>query len=179
MDGKLRNRPTMFMNSVRPRSAVFKFKVWPEKRSQNLSCNPAQTLLRILPISRVLEGQMMWYLVGGRKRQFPTTCMKKIFSNSDGNNDISSRQELEVYPPRPPTALLSILAISRALVIQMLWNVMGEKIRWVPTTFMKNTSPNSEWINVIASSQSAWVLLSTKSTKSIVGHYINNQLPNK
>jgi hypothetical protein len=39
--------------------------------------------------------------------------------------------------------------------------------------------PNSEWINVISSSQSAWVLLSTKSTKSIVGHYINNHLPNE
>jgi len=110
----------MFMNSVRPKSAVFKFKVWPQKRSQNLSCNPAQTLLRILPISRVLEGQMTCNLVGGSKRQFPTTFMKKIFSNSDGNNDISSRQKLEVYPPRPPTALLSMLAISRGLVIQML-----------------------------------------------------------
>jgi hypothetical protein len=120
MDGKLRNRPTMFMNTVRPKSAVFKFKVWPQKRSQNLSCNPAQTLLRILPISGVLQSQMTCNLVGGRKRQFPTTFMKKIFSNSDGNNDISSKQELEVYPPRPPTALLSILAISRALVIQML-----------------------------------------------------------
>jgi len=136
MDGKLRNRPTMFMNSVRPKSAVFKFKVWPQKRSQNLSYNPAQTLLRILPISGVLEGQMTWHLVGGRKRPFPATFMKNIFSNSDGNNDISSRQELEVYPPRPPTALLSILAISRALVIQMLWNFMGDKIRWFPTTFM-------------------------------------------
>ena len=175
MDGKLRNRPTMFMNSVRPKSTVFKFKVWPQKRSQNLSCNPAQTLLRILLISGVLEGQMKWNVVGGRKRQFPTTFMKKIFSNSDGNNDISSRQ----YPPRPPIALLSILAISRDLVIQMLWNFMGDKIRWFPTTFMGNTLPNSEWSNVISSSQSAWVLLSTKSTKSIVGHYINNQLPNE
>jgi len=55
--------------------------------------------------------------VGGRKRQFPTTFMQKIFSNADGNNDISSRQELEVYPSRPPTGLLSILAISQALVI--------------------------------------------------------------
>jgi hypothetical protein len=120
MDGKLRNRPTMFMNSVRPKSAVFKFKVWPQKRSQNLSCNPAQTLLRVLPISGVLEGQMMCNLVGGRKRQFPITFMNKIFSNSDGNNDMSSRQEFEVYPPRPPTTLLSIVAISQALVIQML-----------------------------------------------------------
>jgi len=67
--------------------------------------------------------------VGGRKRQFPTTVIKNIFSNSDGNNDISSRQELEVYPPRSPTTLLSILAISQALVIQMLRNVMGGKIR--------------------------------------------------
>jgi len=179
MDGKLRNSPTMFMNSVRPKSAVFKFKVWPQKRSQNLSCNPAQTLLRILPISGVLEGQMTWNLMGGRKRQFPTTFMKNMFSNSDGNNDIAARQELEVYPPRPPTALLSILAISPALVIQMLWNFMGKKIRWLPTTFMRYTLANSEWINVISSSQSAWVLLSTKSTKSIVGHYINNQLPNE
>jgi len=179
MDGKLRNRPTMFMSSVRSKSVVFKFKVWPQKRSRNLSCNPAQTLLRILHISGVLEGQMTWKLVGGRKRQFSTTFKKKIFSKSDGNNNISVRQELEVCPPRPPTALLSILAISRALVIQMLWKFMGGKIRWLPTTFMKNTLPNSEWINVISSSQSALVLLSTRSTKSIVGHYINNQLPNE
>jgi len=179
MDGKLGNRPIMFMNSLRPKSDVFKFNIWPQKRSQNLSCNPTQTLLRFLSISGVLEGQMMWHLAGGRKRQFPTTFMKKSFSNSDGNNDISSRQKLEVYPPWPPTALLSIVAISQALVIQMLWNFMGGKIRWLPTTFMKNTLPNSEWINVISSSQSAWVLLSTKSTKSIVGHYINNQLPNE
>jgi hypothetical protein len=152
MNGKLRNRPIMFMSSVRPKSAIFKFKVWPQKTSQNLSCNPAQTLLRGLPIFGVLEGQMTWNLVGGRKRQFPITVMKKLFSNSDGNNDISSREELEVYPPRPPTALLSSVAISRALVIQMLWNFMGGKIRWFPTTFMTNTLSNSEWINVISSS---------------------------
>ena len=170
MDGKLRNRPTMFMNSVRPKSSVFKFKVWPQKRSRNLSCNPAQTLLSILPISGVLEGQMTCNLVGGRKRQFPTTFMRKTCSNSDGNNDISSRQELEGYPPRPPEALLSILAISRVLVIQMLWKFMGGTIRWFPTTVMKNTLPNSNCINVISSSQNAWVMLSTKSTKSIVGH---------
>ena len=161
----------MFMNSVKPKSTVFKFKVWPQKRSQNLSCNPAQTLLRIVPISRVLEGKMMWTLVGRRKRQFPTTFMRKTCSNSDGNNDISSRQELEGYPPRPPEALLSILAISRVLVIQMLWKFMGGTIRWFPTTVMKNTLPNSNCINVISSSQNAWVMLSTKSTKSIVGHY--------
>jgi len=179
MDSKLRNRPTIFMSSGRPKSVIFKFKVWPQKRSQNLFCNPTQTLLRILPISGVLEGKMMWNLVGGRKRQLPTTCMKKTYLNSDGNNDISSRPELEGYPPRSPAALLSILAISRALVIQMLWNVMGGKIRWLPTTVMKNTLPSSDCINVISSSQNAWVLLSTKSTKSIVGHYINNQLPNE
>ena len=69
MDRKLRNRPTMFMSSGRPKSAIFKSKVWPQKRSQNLSSNPAQTLLRILPISGVLEGQMTWNFVGGRKRQ--------------------------------------------------------------------------------------------------------------
>jgi hypothetical protein len=137
MDGKLRNRPTMFMNKVRPKFSIFNFKVWPQKRSQNLSCNLAQTLLRNLPISGVLEGQMTWNLVGGRKRKFPTTFMKNIFSNADGNNDIVSRQELEVYPPRPPIALLSSLAISRALVIQMLWKFMGKKIRWLPTTFME------------------------------------------
>ena len=169
----------MFMNSVRPKSVIFKFKVWPQKRSQSLSCNPAQTLLRLLPISRVLEGKMTWNLVGGRKQQFPTTFMEKTCSNSDVSNDMSSRQELEGYPPRPPAALLSMLAISRALVIQMLWNFMGGKIIWLPTTFMKNTLPNSNCIYVISSSQNAWVLLSTKSTKSIVGHYINNQLPNE
>ena len=176
MERKLRNRPTIFMNSGRPKSAVFKFKVWPQKRSQNLFCNPAQTLLRILPISGVLKGKMTWNLVGGRKRQFPTTFMQKTWSNSDGNNDISSRQELEDCPPE---ALLGILAISRAVVIQMLWNFVGGKIRWFPTTVMGNTLPNSDCINVISSSQNAWVLLSTKSTKSIVGHYINNQLPNE
>jgi hypothetical protein len=117
------------MNSGRPKSAIFKSKVWPQKRSQNLSCNPAQTLLRILPIYGVLEGQITYNLVGGRKRQFPTTFMKKTCSNSDGNNDISSRQELEGYPPRPPAALLSILAISLALVIQMPYHFMGGKIR--------------------------------------------------
>jgi hypothetical protein len=131
MDIKLRNRPTMFMNSVRPKSALFKFKVWPQKRSQNLSSNSAQILLRNLPISGVLEGKMMWNLVGGRKWQFPTTFMKKTCSNSDGNNEISSREELAGYPPRPPAALLSILA-SRALVIQILWKFMGGKIRWLP-----------------------------------------------
>jgi len=179
MDRKLRNRPTIFMGSGRPKSAIFKFKVWPQKWSQNLFCNPAQILLNNLPISGVLEGKMAWNLVGGRKRQFPTTCMKKTCSNSDSNNDISSRQEFEGYPPRPPAALLSILAISWALVIQMLWYFMGGKIRWLPTTIMKNTLPNSDCINVISSSQNVWLLLSTKSTKSIVDHYINNQLPNK
>jgi hypothetical protein len=167
------------MNSVRLKSSVFKFKVWPQKRSQNLSCNPAQTLLRILPISGVLEGTMTWNVVGGRKRQLPTTFMKKTCSHSDGNNDSLSRQELEGYPPCPPATLLSILAISRALAIQMLWNCMGGKIRWLPTTVMKNTLPNSDYINVISSRQNVWVLLSTKSTKLIIGHYINNQLPNE
>ena len=107
----------MFMNSGRPKSAVFKSKIWPQKRSQNLSCNPAQTLLRSLPISGVLEGHMTCNSAGERKLQFPTTFMKKTCSNSDGNNDISSRQELEGYPP---ATLLSILAISQDLVIQML-----------------------------------------------------------
>jgi len=163
------------MNSVRSKSAISKFKVCPQKRSQNLFCNPTQTLLKILPISGVIEGKMTCHFEGGRKRQFPTTFMKKTCSNSNGNNDISSRQELEGYPPRPPAALLSILAISQALVIQMLWKFMGGKIRWLPTTVMRNTLPNSDCINVISSSQNAWVLLSIKSTKSIVGHYINNQ----
>jgi hypothetical protein len=110
----------MFMNNGRPKSVVFKFKVWPQKRSQNLFCNPAQTLLRILPIAGVLEGKMMSNVVGGRIRQFPTTFIKTTYSNSNVSYDISSRQELEGYPLRPPEALLSILAISQALVIQML-----------------------------------------------------------
>jgi hypothetical protein len=93
MDKKLRNRPTMFMNSGRPKSAVFKFKAWPQKRSQNLFCNLAQTLLRSLPIAGVIEGKMMLHLVGGRIRQFPTTFMKTTYSNYDVSNDISSRQE--------------------------------------------------------------------------------------
>jgi hypothetical protein len=95
MDRKVRNRSTMFMKNRRPKSAIFKFKVWPQKRSQNLSCNLAQTLLRILPISRVLEGKMMLYLVGVKIRQCPTTFMKTTCSNADVSNDISSRQELE------------------------------------------------------------------------------------
>jgi len=145
----------MFMKNGRPKSAVFKFKVWPQKRSRNLSCNPTQTLLRILPIYRVKEGKMMSNLVGGRIRQFPITFMKMTYSNSDSSNDISSRQELEGCPPRPPEAPLSILAISRTLVIQILWNSMGRKRRWFPTNSMKNTLPNSDWINVISSSQNA------------------------
>jgi hypothetical protein len=52
------------MKSGRSKSAVFKFKAWPQKRSQNLSCNLAQTLLKILPIAGVLEGKMMSNLVG-------------------------------------------------------------------------------------------------------------------
>jgi len=169
----------MFMNSGRPKSAVFKFKAWPQKRSQNLFYNPAQTLLRILPIAGVIKGKIMLHLVGGRIRQFPTTFMKTTCSNYDVSNDISSRQELEGYPPCPPEALLSFVATSRALMIQMIWKCMDGKIRWLPTTFMRNIVPNSDCINVIASSQNAWVLLSTKSTKSMVGHYINNQLPNE
>jgi len=94
MDRKLRIRPTMFMNSGRPISSIFKFKVWPQKRSQNLFCNPAQTLLRILPIARVLEGNITSNLVGERIRQLPTTFMKITCSNADVSNDISSRQEL-------------------------------------------------------------------------------------
>ena len=167
------------MNSGRPKSAIFKFKVWPQKRSQNLFCNPTQTLLRILSIDGVLKGQMMSNLVGERIRQLPTTFMKISYSNSDVSHDIPSKQEFEGYPSRPPEALLIILAISWALVIPMLWKFMSGKIRWFPTTFMGNTLPNSNCINVILSSQNAWVLLSTKSTKSIVGHYINNQLPNE
>jgi hypothetical protein len=117
---KLRHRPTTFMKSGRPKSVVCKFKAWPQKRSQNLSCNPAQTLLKSLPIAGVLEGKMTSHLVGGKIRQFPTTFMMSTCSSSDVSNDISSRQELEGYPPRPQEALLSILAISRSVVIQIL-----------------------------------------------------------
>jgi len=167
------------MNSGRPKSSIFKFKVWPQKRSQNLFYNPTQTLLRSLSIDGVLEGKMTSHLVGERIRQFPTTFIKISYSNSDVSHDIPSKQEFEGYPSRPPEALLIILAISQALVIPMLWKFMSGKIRWFLTTFMGNTLPNSNCINVISSSQNAWVLLSTKSTKSIVGHYINNQLPNE
>jgi len=55
--------------------------------------------------------------------------MQTICSSSDVSNDISSRQELEDYPPCPPEAQLSLLAISRALVIQMLYHVVGGKRR--------------------------------------------------
>jgi len=133
----------------------------------------------ILPSRTPVVGKMTSNLMDGKIRQFPTTFMRTTCSNSDVSNDISFRQELEGYPPRPPEALLSTLAISRSVVIQMLWNVVGGKRRWLPTTFMKNTLPNSDCINVILSSQNAWMLLSTKPTKSIVGHYINNQLPNE
>jgi len=150
--GKLRHMPTMFMKSGRPKSAIFKFKAWPQKRSQNLSCNPAQTLLRSLPIDGVLKSQMMSNLVGETIRQFTITFIQTTCSNSDVSNDISSRQELESYPPYPPEALLSILVISRAVVIQMLWNVVGGKRRRLPRTFMKNTLSNSDFINVISSS---------------------------
>jgi len=46
--------------------------------------------------------------------------MGTTYSSFDVSNDILSKQELEDYPPRPPEALLNILAISRAVVIQML-----------------------------------------------------------
>jgi len=166
------------MKSGRPQSSVFKFNAWPQKRSQNLSCNPAQTLLRLLPIAGVLEGIMTSNFMGGKIRQFPTTFIKTACSSSGVSNDISSRQELEGYP-RPPEALLNILAISQYVVIQMLLNIMSGKRRWFSTTFIRNTLPNSDCINVIWSSQNAWVLLFLKSTKSIVGQYINNQLPNE
>jgi len=112
--------PTTFMKSGRPKSIVFKFKAWPQKRSQNLSYNPARTLLRSLPIDGVLKSQMMSNLMGETIRQFTITFMRTTCSNSDDNNDISSRQELEGYPPYLPKALLNILAIFRAVVIQML-----------------------------------------------------------
>jgi len=97
---KLRNRPIIFMKSGRHKSAVFKFKAWPQQRSQNLSCNLAQTLLRILPIAGVLEGKMTSTLVGGKIRQFPTTFMQTTYSSSDVSNDILSKQEFEGYPSR-------------------------------------------------------------------------------
>jgi hypothetical protein len=59
-------------------------------------------------------------LVGGKIRQFPTTFMRTTCSSVDVSYDISSRQELEDYRPRPQEALLSLLAISRSVVIQML-----------------------------------------------------------
>jgi len=62
--GKLRNRPTTFMKSGRPKYIVFKFKAWPQKRSQNLSWNLAQTLLRSLFIDGILEIQITSNLVG-------------------------------------------------------------------------------------------------------------------
>ena len=71
----------------------------------------------MLPLAGVPEGKMMSNLVGRKIRQFPTTFMKTICSNSDVGNDISSRQELEGYPP---AALLSMLDITRVAVIQML-----------------------------------------------------------
>jgi hypothetical protein len=68
MARKLRNRHIIFMKSGRPKSIVFKFKAWRQKRSQNISYNPAQTLLNILPIAGVLEGKMMSNLVSGKIR---------------------------------------------------------------------------------------------------------------
>jgi len=103
--------PTTFMKIGRPKSVVYKFKAWPQKRSQNLSYNPTKTLLGSLPIVGVLKGKMTLNLVGGKIRQF-TTFMRTTCSSSDVSNDISSRQELERYPPRPQKELLSILAIS-------------------------------------------------------------------
>ena len=134
---KIRNRPPMFMNSGRPKYVVFNFKVWPQKRSHNLSCNSAQILLTILSIAGVLEGKITLNLVGGKIGQFPTTFKNTTCSNFDVNNNISSRQKLEGCPPRPPEALLNILNISRAVVIQMLWNVVGVKMRWFLTSFMR------------------------------------------
>jgi len=58
--------------------------------------------------------------VGERIRQFETTFKKTTYSNFDVSNEISSKQELEGYPPRPPEAILSILDISRDVVLPML-----------------------------------------------------------
>jgi len=99
---RLRHRPTTFTKSERPKSVVFKFKAWPQKISQNLSYNPTQTLLRSLPIDGVIESQMTSYLVGEKIKQFTITFMRTACSNSDVSNEISFRQELEGYPPRPP-----------------------------------------------------------------------------
>jgi hypothetical protein len=68
LSGKLRHRPTTFMKSGRPKFVIFKFKAWPQKRSQNLSCNLAQTFLRSLSIDGVIESQMTLYLVGEKIR---------------------------------------------------------------------------------------------------------------
>jgi len=88
-------------------------------------------------------------------RQIATTLLKITLSNSDVSNDISSRQELEGYSPRPPEVLLSILVISRSIVIQITSNLAGGKIRQFKTTFMKNTLLNSDCINVISSNPNA------------------------
>jgi len=49
---------------------------------------------------------------GWKEKTISNNFYDKTCSNSDGSNDISSRQELEGYPPCPPAALLSILDIS-------------------------------------------------------------------
>ena len=89
----------------------------------------------MLPLAGVPEGKMMSNLVGRKIRQFPTTFMQTTCLSFDISNDISSRQELEGYPPRPPEALLSILAISRSEVIQMLYKCYGWKEKMISNNF--------------------------------------------
>jgi len=98
--------------------------------------------------------------------------MKKTCSNFDGNNDISSRQELEGYPPRPPAALLSFSA-PNALKFGGGLKEMTISNNFYEEHFAKFRLHQCHFI------QPKCFSAAVQSTKSIVGHYINNQLPNE
>ena len=76
MDGKIRYRPKMFMKSPRLNSAVFKFKSYQQRRSQNLSCS-SDTVRFSAHILSSRSPNELWFFFDGKLRQFPTAFMEQ------------------------------------------------------------------------------------------------------
>jgi hypothetical protein len=78
-------------------------------------CPAAQTLFSVQPISRVLEVQMHQIFFVGKLRQFPRTCMRKVYSNFDISNDVLFRQEdkdchqVKIWPSTQQLVIKSIV----------------------------------------------------------------------
>jgi len=76
MDGKIRYRPKMFMKSPRLNSAVFKFKSYQQRRSQNLSCS-SDTVRFSAHILSSRSPNELWFFFVGKLRQLPTVFMEQ------------------------------------------------------------------------------------------------------